>query len=261
MDLLLITNENKSRYVYVKDFNRFMCNKTKNKNKKYFCKYFCKWFSIERVLQEHKEKCLLINGKQSVKLKSASIGFKNYFKQLAVLFKIYADSECLLKGAKSSDRNNNSSYTEKYQDHIPCSLPYKVVCVDNKFSKKVVLYRRKNAVYKFIGAILKEYEYCKKVIKKHFNKNLIMSAENEEKVYLGNSCWICDKLFDVEDDKVRYHCHITGKYRGPAHWSCNINLKQSKKVPVIFHNLRGYDSHLIIKEICKFDVKNECHTK
>ena len=84
-------------------------------------------------------------------------------------------------------------------------------------------------------------------MKKRFNKNLIMSAEEEERFELSNSCWICDKLFDVGDDKVRDHCHITGKYRGAAHWSCNVNLKLSKKIPVIFHNLRGYDSYLIIK--------------
>ena len=85
--------------------------------------------------------------------------------------------------------------------------------------------------------------------------NLIMSAKEEEKFQLTNNCWICDKLFDVEDDKVRDHCHITGKYRDAAHWSCNVNIKLSKKVPVIFHILRGYDSHLIIKEINKFDIK------
>ena len=93
------------------------------------------------------------------------------------------------------------------------------------------------------------------MIKRHFNKNLIISAEEEERFQLSNSCWICDKLFDVGDDKVRDHCHITGKYRSGTHWSCNINLKLSKKIPVIFHDLRGYDSHLIIKEISKFDVK------
>ena len=82
-----------------------------------------------------------------------------------------------------------------------------------------------------------------------------MSAEEEERFQLSNSCWSCDKLFDVGDDKVRDHGHITGKYRGAAHRSCNINLKLTKKIPVIFHNLRGYDSHLIIKEISKFDVK------
>ena len=55
------------------------------------------------------------------------------------------------------------------------------------------------------------------------------------------------------EDKVRDHCHITGKYRGAAHWSCNINLKVSKKLVVIFHNSKGYDSHLIFKELSKFN--------
>ena len=54
---------------------------------------------------------------------------------------------------------------------------------------------------------------------------------------------------------MRDHCHITRKFRGSAHWSCNVSLKLSKKILVIFLNLRGYDSHLIIKEIKKFDVK------
>ena len=62
-------------------------------------------------------------------------------------------------------------------------------------------------------------------------------------------------MLDVGDNKVRDHRHITGKYRGSAHWSCNIHLKLTKKVPVIFHNLKGYDIHLIMQEIGKFDVK------
>ena len=80
-----------------------MCNKTKNK-KKYFCKCCLQCFSSEKVLIEHKENCLIINGKQSVKLKSGSISFKNYFKQITFPFKIYADFECLLKRVKSSDK-------------------------------------------------------------------------------------------------------------------------------------------------------------
>ena len=140
MDLLLISDENKSHYVYIKDFDRFMCNKTKNKSKKRFCKSCLQCFSSENFLIEHKENYLIINGEQSVKLKSVSISFKNYFKQLPVPFKIYADFECILKGIKSSDKNNGS-YTEKCQDHIPCSFTYKVVCIDNKFSKNVVLCR------------------------------------------------------------------------------------------------------------------------
>ena len=79
--------------------------------------------------------------------------------------------------------------------------------------------------------------------------------EEEERFQLTKSCRIYDKLFDVGDEKVRDHCHMTGKYRCAAHWGCNINLKLTKKIPVIFHNLRGYDSHLIMKEISEFDVK------
>ena len=82
-----------------------------------------------------------------------------------------------------------------------------------------------------------------------------MSAEEEERYQLNNICWICNRLFDVGDEKVRDHCHVTGKYRGATHWSCNANLKMSKKVPGIFHNLEIYDSHLIIKEVSKFDLK------
>ena len=93
-------------------------------------------------------------------------------------------------------------HKKKHQDHIPRSFPDKVVCIDNKFSKKVVLYRGKDAVYKFIKAILSEYSYCRKVMKKHFNKNLIMSAEEKERFQLSNICSICDGLNDVTDEKV-----------------------------------------------------------
>ena len=71
-----------------------------------------------------------------------------------------------------------------------------------------------------------------------------MSAKEKEIFQLSNICWICNKLVDVAD-----------KYRGAAHWSCNVNFKMTKKIPLIFHNLEGYDSHLIIKELSNFNVK------
>ena len=81
-----------------------------------------------------------------------------------------------------------------------------------------------------------------------------MSVEENERFEKSNICWICGGLINF-DQKVRDHCHITGKYRGAAHWSCNINLKISKKVSVISHNLKGYDSYLIFKELSKFNCK------
>ena len=171
-------------------------------------------------------------------------------------FKIYADFECILKkcGLSEGVFDENSSWTNKYQDHVPCGFGYKVVCIDDRFTKDVAIYRGKDCVNKFIGAILREYEYCEGVMKNHFNKNLIMSVEEKEMFQLSNKCWICDKLFDLVDEKVRDHCHASGKFRGAAHFNCNANFKISKKVSVIFHNLKGYDGHLIMKGLSNFDV-------
>ena len=65
------------------------------------------------------------------------------------------------------------------------------------------------------------------------------------------------KLNGNDDDKVRDHCHVTGKFCSAVHWSRNINLQLTKKVPLIFHNLRVYDSLLIFCELKNFDVKSD----
>ena len=61
--------------------------------------------------------------------------------------------------------------TQKYQDHVPCSFVYKLVCVDDKFTKPIVVFTCEKTPYEFVKAILKEYQYCKKVMKKHLKKN------------------------------------------------------------------------------------------
>ena len=150
LDLLLISNDFTRYYVYIKDFNRLIFNKTNNKNKKYFCKSCLQFCSSEKVLEDHRKDCLLINGGQNVKLEKRFIEFKIFNRQIPVPFKIYADFECLLKSVDCGFDNDCFSYTKKYQDHIPCSFAYKLVCVDDKFSKDIVLYRGKNAVLKVI---------------------------------------------------------------------------------------------------------------
>ena len=117
MDLLLLIDDDKSHYVYIKDFNRLMFHKTKNKNKKWFCKS-CLCFSSENMLIKHKEDCLSINGVQSVKVEKGTIEFENYFKQIPVSFKIFAEFECNLKSVEVYE----GSYTKKYHDHVPCSF-------------------------------------------------------------------------------------------------------------------------------------------
>ena len=117
------------------------------------------------MLTKHKENCLSINGKQSVKLEEQI--------QIPVPFRIYADFECNLKSIKSYE----GCYTKKFQSYVFCSFAYKVVYIVDRFTKRIVVYRGENAAYEFIKTILKEYKYFKKVMNKHFNKNLIMSEE------------------------------------------------------------------------------------
>ena len=96
-------------------------------------------------------------------------------------------------------------------------------------------------------------------MKQHFNKELVMTKGDNKYFENSTKCRICDNDYIDSDVKVRDYCHITGKYRGSAHGDFNINVKLNQKFPVIFHNLKNYDSHLIMQELGKFSLK--CHTK
>ena len=256
MNLLLITEDDKKHYVLIKDFNSFMYNQTKHKESKHFCMHCLQCFSSERVLNNHKDNCIQVNGIQAVKMPDEDnniLKFNNFHKQQPVPFVIYADFEAITEKISGCQPNNNKSYTEAYQKHTDCGYGYKIVCCyDDKYSKPITIYRGEKAVYKFMEAMLEEVKYCKKIMKKEFNKPLRMTKEDEEEFQKANECHICNKKYTNEDIKVRDHCHITGKYRGSAHQECNLKLRvkpEEIKIPVIFHNLRGYDSHFIMQEI------------
>ena len=253
MNLLLITENENKHYVLIKDFNKFMYNQTKHKERKHFCMHCLQCFSSERVLTNHKENCIQVNGTQAIKMPDKNnniLKFNNFHKQLPVPFVIYADFEAITEKISSCQPNNDKSYTKAYLKHTDCGYGYKVVCCyDDKYTKPIQIYRGEKAVYKFMEAILEEVKYCKKVMKKEFNKRLKMTKEDEEKFQKADECHICNKKYNGTDVRVRDHCHITGKYRGSAHKDCNLNFQISDKIPVIFHNLRGYDSHFIMQEI------------
>ena len=255
MELLLINKDKKNHYVLIKNFNKFMFDQTKHNCKKYFCMYCLQCFSREDVLAEHVKNCLSINGKQAIKMpkKGQHVNFRNYHKQIPAPFVIYADFEAITEKVHGCLPNNEKSYTEAYQKHIDCGYGYKLVChYNDEFSKPVQVFRGENAVYNFMEKMLEEVEWCKSIIKKHFNKPLIMTEENKLDFESTNHCHICKNRYSKEDIRVRDHCHITGNYCGSAHQDCNLKLRLSPtniQIPVFFHNLRGYDSHFIMQQI------------
>ena len=263
MNLLLITENENKHYVLIKDFNKFMYNQTKHREKKHFCMHCLQCFSSERVLTDHKENCIQVNGTQAIKMPTKddnTLKFNNFHKQLPVPFVIYADFEAITEKIHGCQPNDDKSYTEAYQRHTDCGYGYKVVCCyDDKYTKPLQIYRGEKAVYKFMEAMLEEVKYCKNVMKKDFNRPLRMTKDNEKEFQKADKCHICEKKYNETDVRVRDHCHITGQYRGSAHQDCNLNFQITGKIPAIFHNLRGYDSHFIMQEIGEI-VKKHTYT-
>ena len=257
VDLLLIGEEGKRHYALIKDFNTFMFDHTLHRWRKHFCRYCLQAFSSEEILKCHIIDCLKINGKQRIKTpeKGEYVKFKNYERQIKSDFIIYADFESILLPENNGKQNRNESYTNKYQKHITCSYGYQLVCLDDKFSKPFKSYLGIDAVYNFINSMIKESKYSNEVMKKHFNKEIVMTKKDNEDFKNSAICWICDNDYIDGDVKVRYHCHIKGKYRDSAYRDCNINLRLNHKISTVFHNLKNYDSHLIMQEIDKFNVK------
>ena len=280
LDLLYIEGKNElgeetTHYDLIKDFNRLMSNFTKHKGKKHFCMHCLQCFYSNESLAKHRVNCIAINGVQAVKMpkkyeyngkeRSPCVYFKNYHKKLPVPFSIYADFECITEKISSCQPSDIKSYTEKYQKHTACSFGYKVVChYDQKYSGNVVIYRGEDCIQKFMKCMFEEVKNCQEIIRENFNKPLKMTNEDEEEFKEATHCHICDKKYKEDDVPVRDHCHVTGKYRGSAHQSSNLKLQISAekiKIPVVFHNLKGYDSHFIINELGELIKKGEENIK
>ena len=254
-----------SHYVLIKNFNQFMTSFTKHVGRKYFCMFCLHCCSSERTLENHREDCLAINGTQAIRMpeKGSKIYFKNHQKMLPAPFVVYADFEAITEKIDRCLPSDGKSYTTTYQSHRACGYGYKLVCrYDNRYSKPVEIYRGEDCIEKFIMKMLSEVEDCQRIVKEEFQKPLNMSVQNERDFQNSTVCHICERRFKPKDlvilddgdimNKVRDHCHITGEYRGAAHRDCNLKWAISSeklKIPVIFHNLKGYDCHFIMQKI------------
>ena len=171
LNLLLITEKDTFHYVFIKNFNRLMFSRTEHKDKKRYCMFCLQNFITEEVLSNHKKQCLLINGCQAVNYESGVTKFTNYNKQMPILFKIYADTECFLKRTKIKE----GEYTIKYQEHQPNSIGAKLVCIDDRFTLPSIIVKGKDGINKFITWVLDKQKWTQQITKTFFNERLIMT--------------------------------------------------------------------------------------
>ena len=175
-------------------------------------------------------------------------------KSLKLSFIIYADLECLLKKIDTCQNNPDLSSTTKINQHIPSGYSIYTSCSFDKSNNKLSYYRGEDCMRRFCKDLK---DHATKII--DFKKKNVtpLTKEEEDNYNKDNICHICKKEFN--NDKVRDHCHFTGKYRGAAHNTCNLRYKIPKNIPVIFHNGSTYDYHFIKKELaCEFEGNFEC---
>ena len=175
-------------------------------------------------------------------------------KYLKLPFVIYADLECILEKISTCYNNPNLSSTTKINQHVPSDYFIFTNCSFDKSLNKLSHYRGEDCMRRFCKDLR---DYATRIVdcKRKFITPL--TKEKKDSYYKENTCHICMK--DLDSDKVKHHCHFTGKYRGAAHNMCNLRYKIPKNIPVIFHNGSSYDYHFIIRELASdFDDNFEC---
>ena len=250
--LLLIKNGDNSHYCYVKNLSALLSSQVNNHgHKRYFCLNCLNGYDDPEKLEKHKEYC---SEEESIKINmpppESYIKFKNYLYSERAPFAIYADFESIVKPLDTCEPDPNKSYTLKYQKHEPVSFVYYIKSFNESvYKSKLRSYVKENEEDPdTIDVFINWLEEDVKIISELGNEKMIITAEEEEQFKQASNCWICGKLLNI-DDRVRDHCHYTGRYRGTAHNICNLKYSKPNNISVFFHNLTGYDSHLFIKKL------------
>ena len=257
--LMLIEKDGVLHYCLVKNRSRLLSSQvSKHNEKSYFCDRYLNSFWCEKSLNNHLEYC---SNHEAVKIEmpkkeESVLKFKNYHKGERVPFMIYADTASLIKPIESCEPNPQNSYTKKYQKHEPISFSYYIKCFDdNVFEPVLRSYTGEDAMQRFVEWL----ENDVKEIAKIPPKKMIFGEKEAKQYNKETKYWICKG--ELNNDKVRDHCHFTGRYRGAAHNSCNLKYRKPDFTPVVFHNLSGYDSHLFIKKSWFYYWKYRLYSK
>ncbi|XP_053209837.1 uncharacterized protein LOC128393666 [Panonychus citri] len=236
-------------YFHITNFNGFMMN---NKSwERFFCYSCLSGFRDQSSLTRHESFCgdnsaqrTILPGTENV---PKTCEFTRAEKSISYPYVIYADFEALV--IKSENALGASTF--EYQKHEACSFGWVVVDWTGKilFNK---FYRGDDAAENFIRSLYNVQASINLDLMRRI-KPPILTSEERIIYELADICHVC--LQPLFQDKVLDHCHLTGKLRGAAHNLCNLKLRLPNRIPVIFHNLKGYDAHLIMKGIKSNQVK------
>ena len=261
--LFLIERDGNYHYSLISNFSRLVNSQiSKDTNmKKFICERCLSHFVSEEKYKTHFQYC---SNNESAKVKmppqNTKLYFKNHFKKLPVPFVVYADFDCFTMPINTCKPYPNDSFTMQYQKHEPSGFCLYLKGPDglNTFFDPII-YTKQKEDEDISQIFFKKIEALTRQIYNKYYKNpkpMKMTEEDDQNFNSSTICHICEK--DLGKDRVRDHCHFTGKYRGAAHKSCNLQCRRPMLLPVIFHNLQGYDAHLFIKQLSKVKGELNC---
>ncbi|XP_076291056.1 uncharacterized protein LOC143214203 [Lasioglossum baleicum] len=252
VNLLFIQNAAKTHghFACIRNLSRLVSSQlSKKKNHKHICDRCLQYFPTPERLNIHTIDCERMNDCALTLPTSEDkwLHFKNFVNKEQAPFIIYADLECLL--LPEEQEGEDRAARVQYQQHHAFSIGYYIHCRYDESLCEYQVYRDKAGCAAWFANRL--YELSQK-LQPLFDKTVPMNPLTEaEKLNFRTAthCHVCEKTFEENDIRVRDHCHFTGAYRGPAHNGCNLSYQSSYVIPVVFHNLSGYDAHFIIKEL------------
>ncbi|XP_058981533.1 uncharacterized protein LOC131803829 [Musca domestica] len=250
INLMLLHEGDKFHYILIMDMSRLLRSQiTAHRGRSIICDGCIQSFTTEAVYAKHEKECVGVVTEMPKEGENI-IRFKNYHKKERVPFVIYADAECILEDWNPENLNTNTN-TVTVKRHIPCAFSYYIKCSFNDSLSKFYIYSGPNAARNFLENLIGD---CKFIYNTYLSKTVPMISLSQTELDDFNSstvCHICEK--ELGNDRVKDHCHLTGKYRGAAHNECNLKYHVSKFVPIFFHNFSSYDCHLFFKELIHFD--------
>ncbi|KAK5639113.1 hypothetical protein RI129_011605 [Pyrocoelia pectoralis] len=240
-------NDTHYHFTWIKNMSALFSKQlSKHRHKNFICNRCLNHFSSNAYLEKHLIHCNEIN-KCSTRLPNDSnkyLEFKHFSYQEKVPFVLYADLESILE--KCLD--NQNSNTRMCEKHVPFSVAYYLKCSYDDSLSKFRLYRGEDCIQWFVKELQDIANWANEI----FSTVVPMEPLSKEQIEAFENatvCHICKKQFLPDDIKVRDHCHFSGKFRNASHQNCNLNYKDTHIIPVVFHNLSGYDSHFIIREL------------
>ena len=265
INLLFIGDRNgNNHYTYIKNFNRLMKVDDGNHKTNYVCQYCCQFTTVSKEgLEKHSKYCV---AGQAVEMptENSNIKFKNFKNINECPVRIYADFESLkdvsLQFKSKNERTNftdghiGASFKILVVSDIPISLP----------NKQVDSYYTYESIYKGLDAndeFVKQIQMIENILitdmktaqEQHKDfKTMIITPEQLEQHKATDDCWICKTQFNFKNFKVKHHNHFTGKYHSSICRDCNIQIKDSIKIPVFFHNL-NYDKNIFFKSLYNYE--------